>query len=176
MNTKTTELHIENSEIKLQAPTLFLERVSDGVPVPAYATAGAAGFDLCAARWAEAPGKDPQDFPADGSIILAPGQRITIHTGWKIQAQYPWALSLLARSGKSCKEGVRLANCVGLIDSDYTGELLAVMHNDSQANQTIKYLERVAQAKLTLAPQAQFIETTLSQTVRGDGGFASTGS
>lgn len=176
MREKTSESSEPISEISLQRPRLSIERVSAIVPMPAYATAGAAGFDLSAARWAEYPGAPAQEFPASGVIELQPGERVTIHTGWKIQAPYPWALSLLPRSGKSCKEGVRLANCVGLIDSDFTGELLAVMCNDSRTQTaTIKLLERVAQAHMTLAPQAEFIETELAATERGEGGFASTG-
>lgn len=164
------------SGIALSTPTLKLERIYPDAPIPAYATAGAAGFDLCATRWAEQPGAQPQDFPRSGLLQLLPGQRLAIHTGWKIEAPYPWALSLLPRSGKAAKEGVRLANCVGLIDSDFTGELLAVVINDSRTEVVhIRHMERIAQAHLTLAPQAHFMETTLSVTARGSQGFGSTG-
>ena len=164
------------SGITLSTPTLKMERVCSDAPMPAYATAGAAGFDLCATRWAEYPGAEPQDFPPGGVLPLLPGQRLAIHTGWKIQAPPPWSLSLLPRSGKAAKEGVRLANCVGLIDSDFTGELLAVVCNDNRTEVVhIRHMERITQAHLTLTPQAIFMETTLSATARGSGGFGSTG-
>ena len=66
------------SGITLSTPILKMERVCSDAPMPAYATAGAAGFDLCATRWAEHPGAEPQDFPSDGLLQLLPGQRLTI--------------------------------------------------------------------------------------------------
>ena len=118
--------------------------------VPAYATAGAAAADLCAVLGAP--------------MTLAPMERALVPTG------------LYARSGLSIKHGLCMANGVGVIDSDYRGELKVPMVNLGQESYTIQPGERVAQLCIAPVYTAAFVPAeTLGDTARGEGGFGSTG-
>ena len=131
--------------------------------VPAYATAGAAAADLCAAL------EEP--------LIIAPMQRVLVPTGLAIELPDAGCVALVyARSGLSIKHGLCMANGVGVIDSDYRGELRVPMVNLSDTPYTIQPGERVAQLCIAPVWQAAFTAANaLSDTDRGAGGFGSTG-
>ena len=131
--------------------------------VPAYATAGAAAADLCAVL--------------DEPMTLAPMQRTLVPTGLAIQLPGPEAVALVyARSGLSIKHGLCMANGVGVIDSDYRGELKVPMINLGTQPYTIQPGERVAQLCIAPVYTAAFVPAdTLDDTARGAGGFGSTG-
>ena len=130
---------------------------------PAYATPGAAAADLCAVL--------------DAPLTLEPGQRAMVPTGLAIELPGPDCVALVyARSGLAIKQGVTLSNCVGVIDSDYRGEIKVGLVNLGAAPVTLAPGERVAQ--LCIAPVWQAVFTPaeeLSATDRGTGGFGSTG-
>ena len=131
--------------------------------MPTYATAGSAGLDLRAML------EEP--------MVLQPGETKLIKTGLAIHLKDPgYAAMILPRSGLGHKHGIVLGNLVGLIDSDYQGELMVSTWNRSDTPFTIEPMERIAQ--LVVAPflKAEFVEEEeLSDTVRGAGGFGSTG-
>jgi dUTP pyrophosphatase len=131
--------------------------------VPAYATPGSAGLDLRAC------------IPA--AQILSPGQTTLIPTGLAIYIGDPgFAAMILPRSGLGHKHGVVLGNLVGLIDSDYQGELMVSMWNRGTTPFTIEPMERIAQMVIVPVAQAQFeVVQSFVETQRGAGGFGSTG-
>lgn len=132
--------------------------------VPFYATEGSAGMDLKAVL--------------DESITLAPLERALIPTGIAISLPSPkYGAFLFARSGLASKHGITLANCVGVIDSDYTGEIKVALVNLSNEPYTITDGERIAQMVIMEVAKADFTVTdSLQKTERGSGGFGSTGS
>lgn len=130
---------------------------------PAYATPGAAAADLCAVL--------------DGPLTLEPGERALVPTGLAIELPGPGCVALVyARSGLAIKQGITLSNCVGVIDSDYRGEIKVGLVNLGGAAVTIAPGERVAQLCIAPVWQAAFLPAgELSDTDRGAGGFGSTG-
>lgn len=130
---------------------------------PAYATAGAAAADLCAVL--------------DAPLTLAPLERALVPTGLAIELPAPSSVALVyARSGLSIKHGVCMANGVGVIDSDYRGELKVPMVNLGKEPYTIQPGERVAQLCIAPVYTAAFVRAEeLGGTARGEGGFGSTG-
>ncbi len=131
-------------------------------PMPEYQTSGAAGFDLRAFLL--------QD------IVLPPGGRALVPTGLRIALPPGYAGLVMARSGLASKHGIALANGVGLIDSDYRGELLVAVINLSGVAFTLRDGERVAQLVSVPVPQLKLVETSgLDETARGENGFGSTG-
>ena len=131
--------------------------------VPAYATVGAAAADLCAVL--------------DEPRTLAPMERALIPTGFAIELPGPEAVALVyARSGLSIKHGVCMANGVGVVDSDYRGELKVPLINLGTESYTIQPGERVAQLCIAPVYTAAFLPVQeLGDTARGEGGFGSTG-
>ena len=131
--------------------------------LPTYATSGSAGMDLRAC--------------IDQPISLAPGQTELIPTGIAIHISDPGLAALiLPRSGLGHKHGIVLGNLVGLIDSDYQGQLLVSCWNRSGVTFEVKPMERVAQLMLVPVVQASLVETTdFNQSQRGSGGFGSSG-
>ena len=131
--------------------------------VPAYATPGAAAADLCAVL--------------DEPLTLAPMQRALVPTGLAIELPGPRAVALgYARSGRSIKHGLCMANGVGVVDSDYRGELKVPMINLGTEAYTIQPGERVAQLCIAPVYTAAFAQAAeLGDTQRGAGGFGSTG-
>jgi dUTP pyrophosphatase len=131
--------------------------------LPAYATPGSAGLDLRAA--------------IDAPITLEPGQTTLIPTGMAIHLDDTgYAALILPRSGLGHKHGIVLGNLVGLIDSDYQGELMVSTWNRGQTAFTIEPFERIAQLVIVPVVQAEFnIVNDFSQSDRGIGGFGSTG-
>lgn len=138
-------------------------RIGREIPLPTYATAGSAGLDLRACLAA------PQE--------LAPGQTVLIPTGLAIYIADPTlAAMILPRSGLGHKHGIVLGNLVGLIDSDYQGELMISCWNRGSTPFTIQPGERIAQLVLVPVVQAQFeVVTEFVTTERGAGGFGHSG-
>ena len=144
-------------------PTVKYKKLDPRAQVPAYATPGAAAADLCAVL--------------DEPLTLAPMQRTLVPTGLAIEVPDASCVALVyARSGLSIKHGLCMANGVGVIDSDYRGELRVPMVNLSDTAYTIQPGERVAQLCIAPVWQAGFAAAEeLSDTDRGIGGFGSTG-
>ncbi len=131
--------------------------------LPAYATPGSAGLDLRACL--------------DAPLVLEPGQTQLIPTGLAIHvADSGLAALILPRSGLGHKHGVVLGNLVGLIDSDYQGQLMVSCWNRSQTRFTVQPMERIAQLVIVPVVQAQFrVVSEFGASDRGAGGFGSTG-
>lgn len=138
-------------------------KIGTDIPLPSYATEGSAGLDLRACL--------------DEAITLKPGDTKLIPTGLSIYIQDPsLAATILPRSGLGHKHGIVLGNLVGLIDSDYQGELMVSCWNRGQTEFTIEAGERIAQLVLLPVVQAEFdIVTEFETSDRGTGGFGSTG-
>ena len=130
--------------------------------LPVYGTEFSAGADLCACL--------------DGPVTLAPGETRLISIGISMEIPEGYAGLVFARSGLATKRSLAPANKVGVIDSDYRGEFFVPLHNHGTVPQTIEDGERIAQMILTPYLTAKFVEASeLSDTVRGEGGFGSTG-
>lgn len=131
--------------------------------LPSYATPGSAGLDLRACL--------------DAPVELAPGQAHFIPTGLAIHVADPGlAAVILPRSGLGTKHGIVLGNLVGLIDSDYQGQLMVSCWNRSATAYTIQPMERIAQMVIVPVVQAQFrVVDQFEASARGEGGFGSTG-
>lgn len=141
---------------------LKIERLEHNKHVPEYKTAGAAGMDLCAAI------REP--------VILKPLERALIPTGLKIELEHGYEAQVRPRSGLSIKHGITLINCVGTIDEDYRGEVCIPVVNLSAETYSIQPDERIAQMIIAKVEQAEIeVVTELTETVRGCGGFGSTG-
>lgn len=129
---------------------------------PSYGTSYSAGADLYAA--------------AENDLVIAPGQTVFVHTGIAMEIPAGLVGLVYARSGMACKKGVAPANKVGVIDSDYRGEIMVALHNHANESVTIAPGDRIAQLVLTPYVTALFEETdALEESARGSGGFGSTG-
>lgn len=145
---------------------LKIKKLHPAAIVPKFATEGAACFDLHAIECGH---QDP---------IYARGSRL-FRTGLAFEVPTGHAMMVYSRSGHGFKNGVRLVNCVGVIDSDYRGEVMVKLHADDTASDVLRVNpgDRIAQAMIVELPHVQFeVVDELSRTVRGDGGFGSTGS
>ena len=133
-----------------------------GAKLPTYGSEGAAGADLYACLEQE--------------IWVQPGETVFIPTGLSMEIPFGYVGLIYARSGLACKRGLAPANKVGVIDSDYRGEFIVVLHNHSTEPQMIVNGERVAQLLITpvITPCYTLVDE-LSETQRGGGGFGSTG-
>lgn len=142
---------------------LKVKRLHPDAVIPQRATDGSAGIDLHAVL------KEP--------LTVAAGERVRIPTGIAIGLPSPETVALVfARSGLAVKHGLTLSNCVGVIDSDYTGEIQVGLINQSDTAYTVQPGERIAQLVIMPVLQPTVVETdTLEKTARGDGGFGSTG-
>ena len=142
--------------------TVPVKILREGAKLPAYGSAQAAGADLFACL--EAP------------VTIAPGETAFIPTGIALEVPQGCAGLIYARSGLACKRGLAPANKVGVVDSDYRGEILVALHNHGGIPQTVEHGERVAQFVITpvLMPVYEVAES-LSDTARDQGGFGSTG-
>lgn len=147
-------------ELKLKA---LSPKIGKEIPLPYYATPGAAAMDLHACM--------------DDSVTIAPGQRSTIKTGIAIALPDAGYVALVfARSGLSRKFGIAPSNCVGVIDSDYRGEIMVCLTNSGQEPYTIHPGDRIAQLAVLPVVQAELtLVDELPGTQRGAGGFGSTG-
>lgn len=130
--------------------------------LPSSGSAYAAGYDLYACL--------------DAPVEIAPGHTKKIGTGLSIAVPEGYFGAVFARSGLATKQGLRPANCVGVCDSDYRGEYIVALHNDSDAYQTVSNGDRIAQLVVLPYLTVAFNEVTeLDATERGAGGFGSTG-
>ena len=132
----------------------------DGLALPAYATAGAAGMDVLSAE----------------DVLLAPGARHAVATGLALAIPPGFEIQVRPRSGLALKHGISVPNAPGTIDSDYRGELKVILINHGAESFAIRRGDRVAQ--LVLAPVVQAgwdVVDSLDETARGTGGFGSTG-
>lgn len=138
-------------------------KIGRDIPAPYYASAGAAAMDLHAC--------------IDEAVTLHAGERVTIPTGIAIGLPDPGYVGLVfARSGLGIKKGICLSNGVGVIDSDYRGEIAVGLYNSSQEDYTVQPGERIAQLAVVPVVQTQIeMVDTLDETQRGAGGFGSTG-
>lgn len=132
------------------------------LPLPEYATGGAAGADLRADLRGE-------------SITLAPGQRALIPTGLHMQIPEGFEVQIRARSGLAFKYGIALVNGIGTIDSDYRGEVGVLSINLGTEPFTVAHGERIAQMVIAPVIRARFETGEINATQRGEGGFGSTG-
>jgi dUTP pyrophosphatase len=135
-----------------------------GLEPPAYATADAAGMDIRAA------------VPADAPIVIGPGERTLIETGFCMALPAGYEAQVRPRSGLAIKHGVTCLNTPGTIDADYRGEVKVILVNLGQETFTVARGERIAQ--LVIAPVTQAavrIVDVVDETTRGSGGFGSTG-
>ena len=112
----------------------------------------------------------------DEDLVIEPGQTILVRTGLAMEIPEGFAGMIFARSGLASKKGLAPANKVGVVDSDYRGEVMVALHNHSLEEQFVMHGERIAQMVIMPFYKAKFVETDeLSDTVRGAGGFGSTG-
>lgn len=133
---------------------------SGGLPLPAYATDGAAGMDIVAAE----------------SLTLRPGARAAVATGMALAIPPGWEVQVRPRSGLALKNGITCLNTPGTIDSDYRGEVKVILANLSDEYFEVKRGERIAQLVPAQVQRAILIEVEdLDETKRGSGGFGSTG-
>jgi dUTP pyrophosphatase len=131
-----------------------------GLPLPAYASDGAAGMDVVAAE----------------SLTLKPGQRAAVATGMAFAIPAGWEIQVRPRSGLALKNGITCLNTPGTIDSDYRGEVKVILANLSDEYFEVKRGDRIAQLVPALVQRAVLTEVDeLDGTVRGSGGFGSTG-
>ncbi|MGJ4992976.1 dUTP diphosphatase [Bradyrhizobium sp. HKCCYLS3077] len=136
----------------------------EGLPLPAYQTVHAAGMDLLAA------------VPADAPLTLDPGRHAMVPTGLSIALPDGYEAQVRPRSGLAARHGVTVLNSPGTIDADYRGEICVLLINHGREPFTIKRGERIAQMVIAAVVRAELsVATTLSETVRGSGGFGSTG-
>ncbi len=133
-----------------------------GARLPTYGSTQAAGADLYACL--------------EQPLTIAPGETAFVSTGIALEVPVGCAGLIYARSGLACKRGLAPANKVGVVDSDYRGEIMVALHNHGSVSQTVEHGERVAQFVITpvLTP-AYEITGELSDTSRNQGGFGSTG-
>jgi len=134
----------------------------EGLPLPAYQSAGAAGCDLAAAL--EAP------------LVIAPGARAKVPTGLAIELPDHYEAQVRSRSGLALKDGIAVLNAPGTIDADYRGEIFVILVNHGHAPVEILRGARIAQLVLAPIVRASFVATSqLGDTMRGAEGFGSTG-
>lgn len=139
-----------------------IRKLNDSAILPLRLTGGSAGFDLHSAMY----------------CIIGAGETRKVKTGLAIHINDPHHAGFIyARSGLATKEGLRPANCVGVVDSDYQGEWIVALHNDSSVRREIKVGERIAQAVIQpiVIPNFRVVERFSETTERGSGGFGSTG-
>ena len=143
-------------------PKIGLKKLDERAVVPTYGSAFSAGADLYAIL--------------DEETVILPNETKLIHTGLAVEIPVGYAGLIYARSGLASKRGLAPANKVGVVDADYRGEVMVALHNHSANPQTVAPLERIAQLVITPFLQVEFdVVEELSDTVRGAGGFGSTG-
>ena len=139
-----------------------VKKLKENAILPTYGSAEAAGADLYACL--------------EEDVTIAPGQTAFIPTGLSMMIPVGTAGLIYARSGMACKRGLAPANKVGVIDSDYRGEFIVVLHNHGTEAQTVSHGERIAQLLITPVFTPGFAEVEeLTESQRGAGGFGSTG-
>lgn len=139
-----------------------IKKLHENAKIPTYGSEFAAGADLYAL--------------ADSQVEIKPGETYLVHTGLAFEIPEGFGGFIFARSGLALKKGLAPANKVGVVDSDYRGEVMVALHNHSDKTAVIENGERIAQMVFLPYAAACFIESeVLDDTVRGTGGFGSTG-
>ena len=142
--------------------TIRVKKLKENATLPTYGSRWAAGADLYACL--------------EAAVTIAPHQTVMVPTGLALEVPVGCAGLIYARSSMGAKRGLAPANKVGVIDSDYRGEVMVALHNHSTVPQTVEHGERVAQLLITPVLTPAYEEASeLSDTVRGVGGFGSTG-
>ena len=142
---------------------ISVKKLKENAKLPTYGSVEAAGADLYACL--------------EEAITVEPGETVWVPTGLALAVPKGCAGLIYARSGLACKQGLAPANKVGVIDSDYRGEVVVVLHNHSQETRRIAPGDRIAQMVITPVLTPEYCEVTeLSTSDRGAGGFGSTGS
>jgi dUTP pyrophosphatase len=142
--------------------TVKVKKLKELAMLPTFGSAEAAGADLYACL--------------DSPVQIAPGESVFIPTGLSMEIPRGYAGLIYARSGLACKRGLAPANKVGVIDSDYRGEFIIVLHNHGSDTQVISHGERIAQLVITPVLLPDYVEVDdLTDTMRSSGGFGSTG-
>lgn len=146
---------------------IWEEWADRSVPLPAYQTAGAAGADVCA----NLPGADRA-----AGILIAPMARVIVPTGVRVAIAMGYEMQIRPRSGLAVKFGITVPNTPGTIDSDYRGPLGVALVNLGAEPYVVRHGDRIAQVVVAPVVQAAFeMVDTLDETLRGAGGFGSTG-
>ncbi len=139
-----------------------LKRLNENAKIPTYASEFSAGADLYAC--------------IDEELVVKAGETVFVKTGLAMELENGYVALVYARSGLACKRGLAPANKVGVIDSDYRGEIMVALHNHSSEDQIVGVGERIAQLVVTPYIKCEFEECEeLDSTERGAGGFGSTG-
>ena len=139
-----------------------IKKLNENAIIPTYGSEYAAGADLYAC--------------IDDDTVILPGETKLIKTGIAIEVPNGYGAFIYARSGLASKRGLAPANKVGVVDSDYRGEVMVALHNHSASQQSISKGERIAQMVIAPFLKAEFsVVDELSDTARGEGGFGSTG-
>ena len=148
--------------LEILSTNINIKKLNPNATIPTYGSEYAAGADLYAC--------------IEDALTIAPGETVLVKTGLAMELPIGYAGLIYARSGLASKRGLAPANKVGVIDSDYRGEVMVALHNHSSIDQTIEPNERIAQLVITPYIKGIFSETDdLSDTIRGEGGFGSTG-
>ena len=141
---------------------ISIKKLKENAVVPTRGSDHAAGYDLYAC--------------IESAVKIKPHTTEKIGTGLSIAVPEGYFGAIFARSGLATKKGLRPANCVGVADSDYRGEYIVPLYNDTDEERTVEPGERIAQLVIMPFLEAEFTETSeLDETRRGDGGFGSTG-
>ena len=142
--------------------TVRIKKLDERAVVPTYGSEFSAGADLYAVL--------------DEPLTIDPSCTVLVHTGLALEVPVGYAGLIYARSGLASKKGLAPANKVGVVDADYRGEVMVALHNHSNEPKTIEHGERIAQMVIAPFLKADFdVVDELSDTVRGAGGFGSTG-
>ena len=142
--------------------SIKIKKLNENAIIPTYGTEFSAGADLYAL--------------SGEAITVEPHQTVMIHTGLAMEIPEGYAGLIFARSGLASKRGLAPANKVGVVDPDYRGEFMVALHNHTDEPRTVEGGERVAQLVIVPFIQGSFeVANELSETVRGEGGFGSTG-
>lgn len=139
-----------------------IKKLKENAIIPTHGSDYAAGMDLYAC--------------IESPIVITPHNTIKVNTGIAIEIPNGYFGGIFARSGLATKQGLRPSNCCGVIDSDYRGDIIVALHNDTDIPQTINPMERIAQLVVIPYLPIEFEEVNdLSDTIRGKNGFGSTG-
>lgn len=137
------------------------KKLNERAVAPIYGSDGSAGGDLFSSE--------------ENDVIIAPGETAFVGTGLAVEIPDGYVGLVYARSGLACKRGLAPANKVGVIDSDYRGEIKVVLYNHSKEARTVASGERIAQIVIAPFIRCEFEEGEIDSTQRGEGGFGSTG-
>lgn len=144
--------------------SIEIKKLKSNAIIPTRGSAAAAGCDLYAC------------LDGDGAVIIPPHHTVMVSTGIAVALPEGTFGGVFARSGLASREGLRPANCVGVVDSDYRGECMVALHNDTDTERVVRTGERIAQLVLLPYLPMEFTEVAeLPETARGAGGFGSTG-